>query len=160
MRRCLKWLGIALIGLVISVIALYVVLIRPIAREEADLKPVLAKSAESFLSCIYSSLLETCYHDDTTESFKAAADFQRMVSMMETIKKKLGPRISAVLEDNTFNLNVNFGAGGTDKLVRFVMKPVYQNDPIVTESFVFAYDKKTKTYKVHSFNVNSTRFLQ
>lgn len=160
LRKILKWMGIVGIFIFIFVGCIYLFLVRPISRQEAAIKPRIIQKADEFMKCIDSEEVERCYQDLTTQPFKKAADLHQMLVLVRAVKTRLGPRISAIVDEKSYNLNVMVSTDGQIKTVSIAFNAVYQNDPTVKEFFLFGWEKTTNDFRVQSFNVNSIKLVE
>lgn len=83
-----------------------------------------------------------------------------MLVITQALKNKLGKRISGVVDDKSYNLNIFVSPEGKVKTITIVLNSVYQNDPTVKESFLFGWEKPANEFRVQQFNINSTKLIQ
>ena len=156
-KRKLKRAGLVL-GSSFAVIGLFFYFAtKEIPKTPEELKPLLENQANRFLRCLEAKQIGSCYYDLTSENFRRATELQVIAGLSESIRDKLGRRISGAMDDSTFT-PFDVDSHGITTKAKFNMIAIYQNDATVNETFGFAFDPKTADYKVEIFKIKSSRF--
>ncbi len=123
-------------------------------------KPALISLAQDFTSCLETKDVAVC-SSFTSEDFQKSAPLSEWELMNEKIRKVLGKRVSAELDQKSLNA-MTFKSIKGDTLDRITarFKVMYDNDPFVIEKYSFRYDPRIGHYQIDGFNVESKLFIK
>lgn len=156
-KRKLKRAGLVL-GASFAVIGLFFYFAtKEIPKTAEELKPFLEHHANRFLRCLEAKTIGSCYYDLTSENFRHTTQLETIVGFSESIRDRLGRRISGAMDDSSFT-PFDVDSHGIITKAKFYMIAIYQNDATVNETFGFVFDPKTADYKVEIFKIKSSKF--